>query len=200
MIFCIRFDLGYAYSTLTKLLILAGCILSSSGMAAPFKQDLSLQGITFHLSSENAGSQNQLTITIDGLKSKTDPILHEIDGAITGAEVGDLNSDGSPEVYVYTTSIGSGSYGNVTGVSVNKMKSASDIFMPPITENKQLSAGYMGHDEFAVIEGTLVRRFPIYKAGDTNAKATSGLRQVNYKLKSGEAGWVLRIKNSMDFK
>jgi hypothetical protein len=181
-------------------IIVIRTILFSSAIAAPFKQDLSLQGVTFHLSSENAGSQNQLTITIDGLELPQSPILHEIDGTISGAEIADLNSDGSPEVYVYSTSAGSGSYGNVTGVSVNKMKSASDIFMPPITENKQLSAGYMGHDEFAVIEGTLVRRFPIYKAGDTNAKATSGLRQVNYKLKSGEAGWVLRIKNSMDFK
>jgi hypothetical protein len=175
-------------------------VFITSTIAAPFKQDLSLQGVTFHLSSENAGSQNQLTITIDGLKSQPVPILHEIDGTVTGAEVADLNSDGSPEVYVYSTSAGSGSYGNVTGVSINKMKSASDIFMPPITENKKLSAGYMGHDEFAVVEGTLVRRFPIYKAGDTNAKATGGLRQVNYKLKSGEAGWVFRIKNSMDFK
>jgi hypothetical protein len=181
-------------------LIVFGYALSVSAIAAPFEQDLSLQGVAFHLSSENTGSQNQLTITIDGLKSKIDPILHEIDGTITGAEVADLNSDGSPEVYVYSTSAGSGSYGSVTGVSVNKMKSASDIFMPPITENKKLSAGYMGHDEFAVVEGNLVRRFPIYKAGDTNAKATGGLRQVNYKLKSGEAGWVLRIKNSMDFK
>jgi hypothetical protein len=58
----------------------------------------------------------------------------------------------------------------------------------------------MGHDEFSIVEGTLARRFPIYKAGDTNAKATGGLRQVNYKLKPGEAGWVLRIKDTMDFK
>ena len=181
-------------------LIVAGCVLSSSVFAAPFNQDLSLQGVTFHISTPNEGSINKLTISIDGLKSKTDPSEKEIDGTVTGAEVADLNSDGSPEIYVYTTSAGSGSYGNVIGISINKMKSASDIFMPPITDDKKRGIGYMGHDEFAVVEGTLVRRFPIYKAGDTNAKATGGLRQVNYKLKSGEAGWVLRIKNSMDFK
>jgi hypothetical protein len=181
-------------------LIVIRTILFSSAIAAPLKQDLSLQGVKFHLSSTNEGSQNQLTITIDVHKSQLSPILHEIDGTVTGAEVADLNSDGSPEVYVYSTSAGSGSYGNVTCVSINKMKSASNIFMPPITENKKLRAEYMGHDEFAVVEGTLVRRFPIYKAGDTNAKATGRLRQVNYKLKPGEAGWVLRIKNSMVFK
>ena len=181
-------------------LIVAGSFLSSSSIAAPFNRDLSLQGVTFHISSANEGSINKLTISIDGLKSKTTPIEKEIDGTVTGAEVADLNSDGSPEIYVYTTSAGSGSYGNVIGISINKMKSASDIYMPPITDDKTLSSGYLGHDEFSVIESSLGRRFPIYKHGDTNNAATGGLRQIEYKLTAGEAGWVLRVKKSMDFK
>jgi len=181
-------------------LIIAGCIFSSVTTAAPFTQDLSLQGVTFHVTSANEGSINKLKISIDGLKSKTTPIEKEIDGTVAGAEVADLNSDGSPEIYVYTTSAGSGSYGNVIGISINKMKSASDIYMPPITDNKKLSSGYMGHDEFSIIESSLGRRFPIYKRGDTNNSATGGLRQIEYKLTAGEAGWVLRVKKSMDFK
>ena len=181
-------------------LIIAGSCISSSSMAAPFKQDLSLQGVIFHVSTPNEGSINKLTILIDGLKSKTDPIEKEIGGTVTGAEIADLNSDGSPEIYIYTTSAGSGSYGNVIGVSINKMKSASDIFMPPITDDKKLSAGYMGHDEFSVVENSLGRRFPIYRPGDTNNEATGGLRQIEYKLTAGEASWVLRVKKSMNFK
>ena len=181
-------------------LIVAGSFLSSSSIAAPFKQDLSLQAVTFHVSTPNEGSINKLTILIDGLKSKTDPIEKVIDGTVTGAEIADLNSDGSPELYVYTTSAGSGSYGSLVAYAVNKKKSATEIFLPDIIEDKKISSGYMGHDEFSVVEGTLVRRFPIYKDGDTNAKATGGSRQVNYKLKPGEAGWVLRVKGSMDFK
>ena len=50
----------------------------------------------------------------------------------------------------------------------------------------------MGHDEFAVEENTLVRRFPVYKDGDTNSQPTGGTRQIQYKLKAGEAGWILR--------
>jgi hypothetical protein len=181
-------------------LIFAVSLYSTATIATPFKQNLSLQGITFHISSANEGSINKMTISIDGLKTKTDPIVKEIDGTVTGAEVADLNSDGSPEIYVYTTSAGSGSYGNVIGIAINKMKSASDIYMPPITDNKKLSAGYQGHDEFSIIEGSLGHRFPIYKHGDTNNAATGGLRQIEYKLTAGEAGWVLRVKKSMDFK
>lgn len=168
-------------------------------VASPYQQDLSLQGVTFHIGSINEGSINKLTISIDGLKSKTPPIEKEIDGTITGAEIADLNSDGSPEIYIYTRSAGSGSYGNVIGISTNKMKSASDIYMPPITDDKKLSAGYQGHDEFSVIERSLGRRFPIYKRGDTNNAAKGGLRQIEYKLTAGEASWVLRVKKSMDF-
>lgn len=169
-------------------------------IAAPFKQDLSLQGITFHVSSANEGSINKISIIIEGLKSRLGSIQKDIDGTVAGAEIADLNSDGSPEIYIYTTSAGSGSYGNVIGVSINRMKSASDIYMPPITDDKKLSDGYMGHDEFSIIESSLGRRFPIYKVGDTNNSPTGGVRQIEYKLTAGEAGWVLRIKKSVDFK
>ncbi|MDF2377039.1 MAG: hypothetical protein P1U81_12405 [Verrucomicrobiales bacterium] len=39
----------------------------------------------------------------------------------------------------------------------------------------------------------LARRFPVYKEGDSNAKPSGGTRQIQYKLKAGEAGWILRI-------
>jgi len=50
-----------------------------------------------------------------------------------------------------------------------------------------------------VVEGCLVRRFPIYKPGDTNAKATGGKRQICYKLQQGEASWILRPTSVLKF-
>ena len=50
----------------------------------------------------------------------------------------------------------------------------------------------MGHDEFAVVESTFVQRFPIYSDGDVNAKPSARMRQLQYKLRPGEAGWVLK--------
>jgi len=57
----------------------------------------------------------------------------------------------------------------------------------------------MGHDEFAVIENTLVQRFPIYKKGDSNAKPTGKTRQVQYKITAEEAGWTLKIDKVLEY-
>lgn len=45
----------------------------------------------------------------------------------------------------------------------------------------------------SVMENTFVRRFPVYKHGDTNASPTGGYRQFQYKLKPGEAAWQMKI-------
>ena len=60
--------------------------------------------------------------------------------------------------------------------------------MLPVPFSKRDARGYQGHDAFAIVERYLVRRFPIYRKGDTNAKPTGGLRQIHYRLRPGEAG------------
>jgi hypothetical protein len=130
----------------------------------------------------------KLTIQPIGLSIDDHKVIHEIEGTIVNAEVGDLNIDGFPEVLIYLQSDGSGSYGSVIGYSVNNGKSMSSIAnLPPVAENAEANSGYMGHDEFAIVESSLIQRFPIYKPGDSNAKPTGGTRQVQYKLKDGEA-------------
>jgi len=127
-----------------------------------------------------------LTIQPIGLSADTSSAVIPIEGNVANAEIGDLNIDGFPEVLVYTQSAGSGSYGSVIGYSVNNGKSMSRIAFPSIADNQKANNGYMGHDEFAIVESTLVQRFPIYQPGDTNAKPTGGMRQLQYKLKDGE--------------
>ena len=170
-----------------------------TSQSAGFDRTLSEQGVTFHVSSPNVGSINTLRIQPSGLKADNALIERQIEGTVTGAEVADLNVDGSPELYVYVTSAGSGSHGSLVAYAANKGKSLSEIYLPPIEEDKAAAKGYMGHDEFAVVESTLVRRFPIYKEGDTNAKPTGGTRQIQYKLKAGEAGWVLRPDKTVQY-
>ena len=87
-----------------------------------FDKVLKLQDITFHIVATNEGSLNQLTITPSGL---------EIVNRVTGAEVADINADGSPEIYVYVTSAGSGSYGTLVAYSANNKKSLSEILSTP---------------------------------------------------------------------
>ena len=166
---------------------------------AAFDKTLTLKGISFRVTAPNDSSAGTVTIAPSGLTVANDTITQQIDGTVVGAEVADLDTDGWPEIYVFTRSAGSGSYGSVVGQAVNKGKSLSAIFLPDITEDAQLAKGYMGHDEFAIVENSLARRFPVYAEGDTNAAPSGKTRQVQYKLAAGEAGWVLRSAGVTDF-
>ncbi|MGY6213518.1 PliI family lysozyme inhibitor of I-type lysozyme [Methylolobus aquaticus] len=164
-----------------------------------FDRKLELNGIHFSVSSNNDGSQNTLKIKPSGLEIDNTPIVRTIDGTVTGAEVADINADRSPELYVYVTSAGSGSYGTLVAYSANRRKSLSEIYLPPVAEDAKLGKGYMGHDEFAVVESTFVQRFPVYREGDSNGKPTGGTRQIQYRLKQGEAGWLLKMDRVVEY-
>jgi len=164
-----------------------------------FERTLELQGFVFHVLSGNNSSINTLTITVSGLDAEISPIMQEVDGIVTGAEVGDLDANGEPEIYVYVNSVGSGSYGSLMAHAVNSRRSVTPIYLPPLTDNPEVVTGYMGHDEFAVGEGRLLQRFPIYHSGDTNSNPTGGTRQLQHQLVAGEAGWILRIDQIVEY-
>lgn len=163
-----------------------------------FDKVFNLQGISFHVTSPNLTSINELKITPSDLTIDNSVIKREIDGVVAGAEIADLNSDGSPEIYIYITSVGSGSYGKLVAYSANNKKSLSEIYLPPLSDEKVNTLGYMGHDEFAVVESSFHRRFPIYSEGDSNTKPTGGIRTLQYKLVPGEATWILELINSSE--
>jgi hypothetical protein len=176
---------------------LSSCTLAGEAPAT-YKKSHTLQGIAFTVTCPNKGSLNKLVLTVSGLKGKNTPITVEVDGTVTGSEVADLNADGAPEIYIFTTSAGSGSYAGLVAYSSNNKKSLSPIHLPELSEDQTNSGGYMGHDQFTVIENRLARRFPLYGKGDANAKPTGKTRQLQYKLKAGEAGWLLRIEKSTE--
>lgn len=170
--------------------ILTG-VVSNMTHAAEFNQILEFETIRFHVTSKNEGSINRLTITPSGLEIDNSTVSREVDGTVTDAEIADLNADGSPEIYIYIKSAGSGSYGSLVAYSANNNKSMSEIYLPDLMDDQVNSKGYMGHDRFTVGETTLLRSFPMYKTGDPNANPSGGTRKLYYKLKRGEAGWHL---------
>lgn len=155
----------------------------------PFNQTLSLQGIMFKVTSPNSSSGNKITITPSGLESDNTPITVEAAGLVKGAETGDLNADGSPEIYIYAGD-------SIIAYAANKKKSLSQITLPELGEN---SKGYRGGDAFSVLEGVLGRRFPIYPEDREKSEPTGKLRQIQYKLAAGEAGWLLKVDKVTEF-
>lgn len=165
-----------------------------------FNKVLNLQDVGFNVSTIKKEGKNTLTIFTFGLKEQEYNETIDIEGeVVVNAEVEDLNSDGSPELFVFTQSVGSGSYGNVYAFSVNNKKSMSEVYFQPTAENSKINKGYMGHDEFSLIENSLGQRFPIYKEGDTNAAPTGGTRQISYKLIEGEAMRKLEVDKVSEY-
>jgi hypothetical protein len=184
----------------------AALALTSTGLGAgetgpsrPFFAQMVLQGVTFQVETPNDSSINPVAVRAlaDGETFAEEGA--EADGTVTNVEVEDLNADGYPEVYAYVTSAGSGSYGSLIAYASNRNRSISAIYLPPLEDDPEAARGYMGHDRFAVGEGALLRNFPIYKEGDTNAEPTGGTRQIQYRLQAGEAGWQLVPYKVFDF-
>lgn len=164
-----------------------------------FDRTLLLQGVTFHVTCAQSSSLSRVRIQPQGLKGENAVIEASADGTVTAAEVADLNGDGFPEIYIYVTSVGSGSYGSLIAYGSNKNLSLTEIYLPSLEENPKALEGYQGHDEFGVVENALVRRFPIYKGNDIQAHPTGGTRQVQYHLVAGEAGWKLKAYRTVQY-
>ena len=164
-------------------LVRAGYVL------APFNSTLSLQGVTFVVQCPNGPEGNTVTITPTGLLGDNTPMSDHIEGTVMGAEIADLNADGSPEVYVYIRT-GPDSRGSVIAYGANQKKSLSRIFVPDLSGDPKAAAGYTGSDGFAVVENKFVRRFPV---------GGGKIRQIQYKLVPGEAGWKLQQEKVTEY-
>lgn len=171
--------------------------LSGMALAAPFSRTLALQGVTYTVEAKGEGSMQQLTVLARRNGKPFATVKEEIEGRVIGAEVEDLNSDGQPDLFVYVQSAGSGSFGSVRAWTSTRAGSLLPIPMQEMGPRE--ASGYMGHDQYAVVETTLVRRFPVYRPGDSNSSPTGGTRQVSYKLVPGEAMWQLKPVGSTTY-
>ena len=133
-----------------------------------------------------------------GFEFTTDTLIISEADPLSGAFLADLDSNGFEEIYLVTTSGGSGSYGHIHGFSSNADKSITPIYLRPIHETDltpgELFEGYMGHDSIYLNQGKLLRKFPVYLEGDPNCCPTGGHRILEYQLLPGEANWILKAQ------
>jgi len=159
---------------------------------ANFDQILELQGIRFQVTSHGEGTDRVLRIVPQGLEIDNRAIERPIPGPVARVEIGDVNADGSPEIYVAIASSGRGAPGQLIAYSANRRKSLSEIYLPPFERGAPGAKGYQGQDDFAVGENAILRRFPVYAGTARDARPTGKTRQIQYRLVTGEAGWRLR--------
>jgi len=140
-------------------------------------------------------SLSTIEVRSEGFEHNFGEVFEDRD-PVTDVFTADLDGNGFDEIYIVTTSAGSGSYGNILGFVSNKDKSLSMIHFPEVPEGDETFEGYMGHDTFKIGERKLLRIFPVYQEGDTNENPTGGRRKLFYNLFPGEAGWQLRVAQS----
>jgi hypothetical protein len=155
-----------------------------------FAQTLSLHGITFRVDSPNHARGNTLRIVPSGLSADNAPIVQQIEGVVTGAEIADLDIDQAPEVYVYVRLPGKDARMQLVAYSSNRNRSLSQIFLPPLEDVPGAADGFTGNDAMAVIESVFAWRFPL---------AGGKYRQLQYRLAKGEASWILKFDRMTEF-
>lgn len=184
-------------SALTMIAGLLSCCSEQDNLSHSSKEYETKTGKTIVLSETHPVGQSLSTIEISTKDFEHNfPETYEDTDPISEVFIADLDGNGFDEIYIVTTSAGSGSYGKVMGFASNKDKSLSMINFPDIQEDDKLFEGYMGHDIFTIEDQKLIRTFPVYNKEDTNQNPTGGRRKLIYGLYPGEAMWQLKVEKS----
>ncbi|MXV52413.1 hypothetical protein GS399_15670 [Pedobacter sp. HMF7647] len=143
-------------------------------------------GLTFDVLSWGRGGADSVgAFTIfrsDSTHARYSSTESELDGKITDAWNMDMDSDGSPEIFIQ-----SAEKDQTLKMYVYEFNNSGDprkINFPKLTDKtKKL---YRGHDSVYVKDGKLRREFPLYNEGDADNKPGGGKKVVEYDLRGNE--------------
>ena len=146
-------------------------------------------------SNNKYAEKNSVTISMIGFASTAQRDANfEIKGVLKSAAVDDFNNDGFPDLLLYILNGKAGNFTTVIGIASEKNESIRPIYFPDILDDSKLRIGYKGNDNFMLIEGTIMRSFPIYNMLDTaNIKPTGSIRHIQYRMITAEVG-ALKFK------
>lgn len=132
--------------------------------------------------------QNELSVKPIGFESGARDANFMIRGRVSKAVIDDLNNDGYPDLAVFIYSDSNAVYGTIFAFISEANKSMTICALPDVMLNGKISTGYKGHDQFSLLEGYLLQKFPVYKPGDDKDKPTGGFRSVLYQVGKNEGG------------
>ena len=120
-----------------------------------------------------------LIITPSGLKNTNESITLDITGyEIRNIEIGDLDRDSYPELFIYLQALDGSNFTKFIGYSPTKDQILHEILSINIEEDILSNASFQGNNDMAIVENTFVQRFPIYAQGELTDKT----KQLQYKL------------------
>jgi hypothetical protein len=146
--------------------------------------------------------RNNVTITPVGFENTARPATIDVKGRVNKAEVDDLNGDGFPELVLYLSPPpGSKKKTDIIAISSDKNQGMVPIYFPDVLDDPKLRIGYNGFDEFNLMEGFLMQRYPLYNTTDTaNIVPTGLIRQIQYRVVVGDRGDLkFKVVRSYEF-
>lgn len=179
------------------LLLLAICFFSEMGLlhaqvlARRIDTTMKVGKTGYRLSCKNNNPEkNTVTVGPIGFDKDMRDFSFEVKGKVTAGEVDDINRDGYPDLVFYVYTNDSIPKGNVVAISSEKNESVAPILFPDIFDDPKLRIGYKGNDVFFLMEGNLVRRFPVYPSDTAKTAHKPGtlFRQIQYMVVPGDRG------------
>ena len=131
---------------------------------------------------------NELSVRPVGFDGGAREVNFPLHGRLLKAEIDDLNSDSYPDLVLYIYTDSAAIYGTVYVFLSEANKSITGCVLPDPMMNGKINSGYKGHDQFILMEGNLLQKFPIYKPGDDKNTPTGGMRVVLYQLAKTDNG------------
>ncbi|WP_324670831.1 PliI family lysozyme inhibitor of I-type lysozyme [Hymenobacter sp. GOD-10R] len=150
-----------------------------SPTAVSFHKEVTEDGHRFVVETKGEGSQRQLILSAEKGGRDLTTNTQALNGTVTDVVATDLNDDKSPELLIFVSDAGSGSYGQVVAYSFLS-QSRQALTVPDLAG--AAAEGYQGQDVFKVQGQELLRSFPLYKPADPNCCPSGGTRTVRYKL------------------
>jgi len=143
--------------------------------------------------------ENQLEVKPVGFDNAARELNFILRGRVAKAEIDDLNSDGYPDLVLYVYTDSNAIYGTVYAFISQANKSITGCVLPDPVMDGKINEGYKGHDQFSLMQGFLLEKFPIYKAGDDKDQPTGGTRVILYQLVSnGSDGFKFEKMRNYD--
>ena len=155
----------------------------------------------YHVTSANKDlAQNKISLSTVNLRLDIPNPSFNAQGKLTKAITDDFNDDGKPDLALVIFSGDSLNIGSIVGIAATADKKLEPIMFDDIYLDPKNREGYKGYDEFTSLTGTLIRKFPIYLAGDVNGKPTGGVRTIQYKAMQNEGRLKFKILRTFDVK
>ncbi|MGC8751294.1 FG-GAP repeat protein [Hydrotalea sp.] len=167
-----------------KELLIAIMMLPLFAMAQGVKFDSTvLYGkVGYRVRCNNKDANNNLaSIKLIGFSGARDPEFF-VKGVIKQIAIDDFNNDGYPDLMINVYNGPNEQYGNVITLISSENKSISVAGFPDILNDPKLRVGYKGNDHFQIMQGLLMRSYPLYSSNDSTATYTGKKRFIQYQL------------------